>query len=87
MFNFGADGTTHIATINIPVALHDSNQCFFGNEYKKLDAIFERTGFRVSLDSVFNMKNRDSMVKSTPGEVLGLGTIRARENISIRRLS
>ena len=55
VFIFGADGAMHIAVINSPGALHDSNQYFFGNACEKVDAIFERTGFRVNVDSAFNM--------------------------------
>ena len=50
----------------------------FVNAHEKLDDIFKRTDFRASVDSAFNVQNRDSMIKSTPSDVFGLDTIRAR---------
>ena len=67
--------------------MRDSNKCFYGNAHEKIDAIFERADFRVSADSAFNAQNRDSMVKSTPEDELGLRTLCSRENTSIRQLS
>ena len=65
IFGFAPSGTIVVATTNVPGCVHDSTVCEWGNIYKKLGKVYERTGAMVTVDSAFCRKNHEYLIKSS----------------------
>ena len=62
-FCFAPDGVIRCATINAPGSFHDSTQAMYGI-YDKLQTIYESCGGKVVVDSAFNLKDGEYLIKS-----------------------
>jgi hypothetical protein len=62
---FCPDGTIPIAYVNIPGAVHDSQIADYGDIYDKLETVYQRDGGQCTVDSAFDNKNREFLIKSS----------------------
>ena len=62
---FCHDGTIPIACYNMPGCLHDSTIAEWGKIYKKLKDVYRRTGGKCTVDSAFNKKDNEYLIKSS----------------------
>jgi DDE superfamily endonuclease len=62
---FCPDGTIPIICFNVPGSVHDSKVAEWGNIYQKLEAVYERTGARCTVDSAFSLSNKPFLIKSS----------------------
>ena len=69
IFVFAPDGTIVICSINLPGNLHDSTIAEWGSVYKKLQAVYERSGGKCTVDSAFNCKKYGKfLIKSSQSD-------------------
>ena len=64
VFVFAADGRICICTVNSPGSWHDSAQADYG-VYQGMKEVYEMHGGKVVVDSAFNLKNCDYLIKSS----------------------
>jgi len=53
VFVFCPDGTIPIAFFNVPGSVHDSQVAYWGRVYDKLEAVYNETGGKCTVDSAF----------------------------------
>ena len=61
---FCADGTIPIYCYNVPDTVHDSNIALMGEIYKKLEAVYNLTGAKCTVDSAFTRNTYPFLIKS-----------------------
>jgi hypothetical protein len=61
---FCPDGTIPICCYNVPGTVHDSNIALMGDIYKKLEAVYNRTGAKCTVDSAFAPNTYPFLIKS-----------------------
>jgi hypothetical protein len=64
MFVFGADGRIIHAVLNVHGSVHDTTLAVWGGTYKKLRAVYERTGAICCVDSAFASQNVPYLIRS-----------------------
>jgi hypothetical protein len=64
VFCFCPDGTIPIAFFYVPGSVHDSQVAEFENIYGKLETVFDMTGGKCCVNSVFGDVNRKHLYKS-----------------------
>jgi hypothetical protein len=64
LFVFGVDGRIIHAVLNVPGSVHDSTLAVWGGTYKKLRAVYERTGAICCVDSAFVSQNVPYLIRS-----------------------
>ena len=64
VFVFCPDGTIPICCYNVPGTVHDSNIAIIGNIYNKLEAMYNLTGGKCTVDSAFARNNYPFLIKS-----------------------
>ena len=65
VLGFCPAGTIIVACINVPGCIHDSIVAEWGNIYKQLQDVFDRTGGKYTVDSAFCRKNNSFLIKSS----------------------
>jgi len=65
VFVFCPDGTIPIVFFNIPGSVHDSQVAHWGRVYDKLEAVYDKTGGKCTVDSAFGKVNRPFLIKSS----------------------
>ncbi len=86
---FVPDGTIATGFYNVPGCCHDSTIADWGDIYEKLSKVYEETGFKLAIDSVFASGTYEFLIKSSQDdltadeELLELGDQRA--NIAVKR--
>ncbi|CDF36841.1 unnamed protein product [Chondrus crispus] len=65
VFVFAPNGTIKACAVNAPGAMHDSTIADWGNIYKKLQDVYDRTGGRCVVDSAFSKGNHPFLIKSS----------------------
>jgi hypothetical protein len=61
---FCPDGTILICCYNVPGTVHDSNIALMGDIYKKLEAVYNLTGGKCTVDSAFARNTYPFLIKS-----------------------
>ena len=69
VFVFCPDGTIPICTFNVPGSVHDSKIAAIGGIYRKLNAVFQRTGGKCCVDSAFAKRMHECLIKSGKKDV------------------
>ena len=65
VFVFCPDGTIPIAFFNVPGSVHDSQVAHWGRVYDKLEAVYDETGGKCTVDSAFGKVNKPFLIKSS----------------------
>ena len=68
VFGFCPAGTIVVATTNVPGCIHDSQVADWGNIYKKLSDVYEKTGGKCVVDSAFSKRRHDFLIKSAQSQ-------------------
>ena len=89
VFVFAPDGRIQIATINAPGTFHDSTMADYGI-YEKMGRLFKDFKVKVVVDSAFNLKDVNCLIKSSQKDPMDKGAHGVRLNraaTSVRQLS
>ena len=92
LFLFSPDGRIRAAYLNSPGSWHDSTNALYSGIYEKLDALYNRLGAQVVVDSAFNAGAKASMIKSHQSNIDQQGRVGQRSQVfrdatSVRQLS
>ena len=85
VFVFCPDGTIPIAFFNVPGSVHDSQVAYWGRVYDKLQAVYDETGGKCTVDSAFGKVNRPFLIKSSQDYLVSTMPTRAEQRLDLAR--
>ena len=85
VFVFCPDGTIPIAFFNVPGSVHDSQVAHWGRVYDKLEAVYDETGGKCTVDSAFGKVNRPFLIKSSQDCLVSTMPTREEQRLDLQR--
>jgi hypothetical protein len=85
VFVFCPDGTIPIAFFNVPGSVHDSQVAYWGRVYDKLEAVYDETGGKCTVDSAFGKVSRPFLIKSSQDCLVSTMPTREEQRLDLQR--
>jgi hypothetical protein len=77
--------TIPIAFFNVPGSVHDSQVAHWGKVYDKFEAVYDETGGKCTVDSVFGKVNNPFLIKSSQDYLVSTMPTREEQRLDLQR--
>lgn len=84
VFVFAPDGRIRICLTNAPGSWHDSTMADYG-VYDKIEDLYDEFGVKVVVDSAFNVRDKDCLIKSAQKDPIATDLDAAAHGVSLNR--